>query len=1682
MNPQPDIQSLLDDINSILSLASGNRLPWSRAMPVDSAKQRRVLERVRDYLLHQQIVASSDISSNISSDGAIDPQLQQLISQQVRQELQNQAHGRGLESLNVGMGLEALESWGQYSPDELISKKTSSGFSDIQQQEIMSSFSALMHGLQESLHQQMQQAFTQINSQITQIRSSNPPLGSSPDLLSLSLVSADPISPEDLPGLLSVKERWEKMQLLQQQSDQLLLAIDTNQRIIFETLQRHLQTYQQSLSNKLSGMYQLGMQTEVVFTTLVQQLVQQMETEVAVRQKLALESTPNLSPNLAAPELLPNQSSLTPNLLDNISLTTTSFIPTSPPGLSFSSSPESLTETASSSPEGTKQDLTNEGMEMNWDILGPIPLGTNAEADIDALINLNAGLSLGNDGTTVPEDIDGILASLNTPLDPFAADKDTIPDGGEELYTSLFSLELEENDLESALFGEEILESESAIISSPEDVSWEIALFATEAPESAMMATSVNSLAETEEPEIIHQLIDLIDPANRPELPVSIVPATVLLADGAGDLSIDLGWGLDAELEDDRYIPAPSEESLLVPPPLEPETEISLEQDIWLQLDQDLANFEAGISPQPRLLPEEAELILSEARVENSPEDLPEDLPENSFLTSEIIPPEDFLDSPISDELLAEDWLEALPLQGEDILEIEDSLESTIVEVAEAEDNLEPKILEAVIPEIVEAEDRANSAILEIVEVKEIVEATTPEVAIIESGVTESTGENVSNSPSPEAPSVLWFPDNEAKEVSELTPLPPPSNFTGLDLDAEELASLEGISLGDAPQSESALIAQLLIDEALDQEIAAVNSLERYVEAILNPEDSDLLELLSEESFDRTDLENAAEGLFVEELGEFPSLRLSLSPNRLIRSEDDTLTEVPHDEDEQIRGNIRNQSWQNQSSLSESNLESNLESGLESASEIRFLDNGELLVETEANIETNYPLNLDESELMEMVWNQILDRDRAGAAYPNHGGEFDRPNNPSHIEEPENGEYSSQEVLDLEIQDVLNENFLDWENSPTYVENNGANNLGTNMGGSTTATTAQVITSNLPVLVNPDHYQIPQANPVSLTEINSATWYLGIDFGTTSLGAVLLNQTTGELYPLYWQQGEDARVALANSSPEQSRISSTERSRSNTLPIGVYGNPQNSEEVMYPVGLGVPETLASNQMLCQNFKPYLDLGIPYWTESGWQPILRLAQNQPLVSMHWLQRATQALLKGLNSQAAATQKLRSTGIAPETLEHILDSIAGVILNCPINGSDAYRWNLREAVLGAGLVSQPEQVVFIEEAIAPFLASLQIRHTNESHPTPFPWRGYTLVINSGATATEFALVNSTPPQNFTHGDFGLWSFPYAGNAFDQDIICQLLLSPVTKIMQNIYETDKLLLANDLELPTAGELEITKRQRLHFWLQSSAWGQTLLIAAQNLKLHLQTKTEHRLVLGSDQWLVSQQQYESMVVIPFLQQLNQQLNNFLSITGVAEHNIFQVVCAGGTVRGSLLDEWLKIKLPQAVVIEQIGLPVETMGAAGLASLPLYAQICNQAQQYSDYFLLMELLRILPLEMMDTPGPIYPLEEINQLLERRGINTKACGDRILDILRGELPVGLIPQLSQNIWLTTASQQHPEYLALKSAKLFTQNEQNFYQPNLEQCRRLYKYMTAMLDKTQQKLEEPLIFDLESQQK
>ncbi len=554
-------------------------------------------------------------------------------------------------------------------------------------------------------------------------------------------------------------------------------------------------------------------------------------------------------------------------------------------------------------------------------------------------------------------------------------------------------------------------------------------------------------------------------------------------------------------------------------------------------------------------------------------------------------------------------------------------------------------------------------------------------------------------------------------------------------------------------------------------------------------------------------------------------------------------------------------------------------------------------------------------------------------------------------------------------------------------------------------------------------YNLPQGPSldIELAGGEQNSWYLGVDVGTTHISAALLNKTSGGIYPLQWgDENESFRLPM----------------------VAYAGDPDQG-------------------LVLQNFKPYLRLGIPYQTDQQWQPVVQLGQNQPPVSILELQKSLATLLVNLRQHSGAIL------IPAQALEQVWSRLAGVIVNCPIAWGEAYCWNVREAILEAGLVSQPEQVLFVEEAIAPFLAGLQIRgHSDQGGDVPFPWRGHTLVINAGASNTELALVNTEPGNHLVHSDLVLWSFAYAGHAIDQDIICQLLLNPEAKLLNRVYESETLLLANDLELPQPGTPDTPRREKLQFWLQGSPWGQKLLIAAQTLKLHLQHKTEHRLILGGDQWLVTRQMYETQVVIPFLQQLNQQLNSLLSYSGVAEHTIYQVLCAGETLNGSMLTNWLKIKLPQAMAITSIGTPAWV--AAGLASLPLAPQLFNQTQRYSDYFLLMELLRT----VAESAKSEYSTAEVLQLLERRGINTRACRDRLIDLLNGQLPKHLIPDITSP-WL--ALTRLPDYDT--QIPLFTQTDSQLYQVDRTQCERLFAHLQALSGPARQKLEEPLIFDL-----
>jgi hypothetical protein len=141
---------------------------------------------------------------------------------------------------------------------------------------------------------------------------------------------------------------------------------------------------------------------------------------------------------------------------------------------------------------------------------------------------------------------------------------------------------------------------------------------------------------------------------------------------------------------------------------------------------------------------------------------------------------------------------------------------------------------------------------------------------------------------------------------------------------------------------------------------------------------------------------------------------------------------------------------------------------------------------------------------------------------------------------------------------------------------------------------------------------------------------------------------------------------------------------------------------------------------------------------------------------------------------------------------------------------------------------------------------------------------------------------------------------------------------------------------------------------------------------------------------------------------------------------------------------------------------------AWGLAVLPLYFQVLDMSRhQYSDYFLLAELLRVFKEQPLS-------LSEVHQLLENRGVNTRSVSDRIIAILKGKLPSGLIPSPSDAIWFTLESQKNPDYQGLLEGALFYQDVDNNYFISLDRADLTRKYLAQLSLHSLQNWEEPLI--------
>ncbi|MFM6197175.1 MAG: hypothetical protein ACKPEN_22180 [Planktothrix sp.] len=348
MNVQKDqIQALIAEIDEVLSQPN-LRLPWV-VFGETVTRSRQVLERVRKYLVFlQQQVDEGAFLSPMETNQPTTPGMREPLWQAIRREmiylrnhltqpLQEEVERLRLEQRNLIQEIQLLEARKAQTNAPIQSQSYQQQLSREFLQEFMTRLQdSLIHNVTETLNH-IETRF--LDSILLTNANSLPALPATPSEDSRTTVSS-----------LTPAQRLEQMRQLQAQSDHLLMTLDSSLSVIFEALQRNLQTYSDSLSQSLERMHSLGKQGEVMFTTLVNQLAQQVgqETSSYLQSSLQLtesEASINEEPQTLKPTISPPVS---PE--QDLSLTVEEFLP-----YAGAEMPKKPAEVVSSSPEMEKQ-------------------------------------------------------------------------------------------------------------------------------------------------------------------------------------------------------------------------------------------------------------------------------------------------------------------------------------------------------------------------------------------------------------------------------------------------------------------------------------------------------------------------------------------------------------------------------------------------------------------------------------------------------------------------------------------------------------------------------------------------------------------------------------------------------------------------------------------------------------------------------------------------------------------------------------------------------------------------------------------------------------------------------------------------------------------------------------------------------------------------------------------------------------------------------------------------------------------------------------------------------------------------------------------------------------------------------------------------------------------------------
>jgi len=564
----------------------------------------------------------------------------------------------------------------------------------------------------------------------------------------------------------------------------------------------------------------------------------------------------------------------------------------------------------------------------------------------------------------------------------------------------------------------------------------------------------------------------------------------------------------------------------------------------------------------------------------------------------------------------------------------------------------------------------------------------------------------------------------------------------------------------------------------------------------------------------------------------------------------------------------------------------------------------------------------------------------------------------------------------------------------------------------------------------------------SSSALPSGEWYLGIDIGATHLSATLLDKQTEQQYPLYWVDR---------------RKSTNQESYKLSLEVDWLEKSIN--------GSGITPGLL------HRFKPYLNVTIPFISPQNqqWEPRIRQSETQTVPLIH-IQEALVALLSTLHPASPSPLQSQAKGLSSDMLRLAMTQLSGVIVNQPVGSSDAYRFNLREVILKAGFVTDPARIFFLEEAIAALLPELHTA-TDSDFST-----GAILVVSAGTSATELALTTLTNGlQAVSRSNIYLRRVPYAGNALDQDVICQLLL-PTAKGWESLH-------LQTLNLPLPGEPDLEARYQLQQRLDSVPLGQQLLAAVRQIK-PLLCQQDTTLEWEGNRWQLRHQDFKSWIMAPYLQQLNREVNSLLSQLGLSADRVETVICTGGSLAIGTIAQWLQYKFPKATLIhdsdshrashDDIEPSRHQRIASGLALLPLFPAVLDSVRhQYSEYYLLRIILKTLSVQTEHLISSAH----LQSLLEKQHVPANACQPFVTNLLEGQLPPGLVITKASAMLLSSESIHSSDYQELAAASLFSRQGNQVYRVSRQQRDRLWNHLQIILANTHQTLEQPLAVTL-----